>query len=325
MNKKLFVLALITAPAISLSGVGPLYIFDKLDLLNSFLLFLGLTVHVFLFWAINIYLVNKCSLWRPYKMYLLSFILVFLTHIPKIFIHPSAPFIDIVDRYFIYPAISTFSFNLIIWILINSIVLSEKKRLAEFQVELLTIKNLESQKQVLMQQLQPHFLFNSLSVLKSLIKVDVDEAEMYTIKLSEFLRYSVEARKQELVTLDKELKFANDYIELQKMRFDKAFHYDLNIPDSVLQFKIPVFSIQTLVENIFKHNHFTEKNPIRFKISYKDESLVIWNEKMPIKFAERTATGLQNLNRRYELITGKGIEISNEEHQFLVKIALIKP
>ena len=183
---------------------------------------------------------------------------------------------------------------------------------------------MEAQKQVLMQQLNPHFLFNALSVLKSLIKEDADVAEDYSIKLSDFLRYSVESHKTELVRLSDELKFVKDYIELQKVRFENAFNFTLHIPNDKLNDKIPVFALQTLIENAFKHNYFTEKKPLNIHISYENEKIVVSNNKLLNKMAEKTETGLTNLNRRYELITGKVIEVIETEEAFCVKIPLIQ-
>ena len=81
-------------------------------------------------------------------------------------------------------------------------------------------------------------------------------AQHYVVKLSEFLRYSVEAHHTEVVSLRKELDFTVDYIDLQKVRFENAFTYEVNIPNEVMQFHLPVLALQTLVENIFKHNYF---------------------------------------------------------------------
>jgi two-component system, LytTR family, sensor kinase len=324
LKTRLYQIAGLTSPIIALYGVSPLYFLDRLNIESAFIISIGLSINVFIFWSINIFLISRFSNWNKAKLYSISFVLVFLTHIPKIWIAPIMPFSNILDRYITYPIITTVAINAIIWIIINSILLGEKNRSAEAQVEQLKIKNLEAQKQVLIQQLNPHFLFNALSVLKSLIRENVDDAEDYTVKLSDFLRYAVEAHKHEIVLLEDELQFVKDYIALQKVRFEKAFSYELDIPAEVLQHQLPIFALQTLVENIFKHNFFTEKNPIHFSIIYKDGFIKVWNKKVSVKLTERTATGLQNLDKRYTLITGKGIEIVDGENDFWVQINLIK-
>jgi LytS/YehU family sensor histidine kinase len=159
--------------------------------------------------------------------------------------------------------------------------------------------------------------------LKSLIKEDAEVAEDYAVKLSDFLRYSVDSHKTELVRLDQELTFVNNYIELQKVRFEDAFEFSYSIPPAVLSHKIPVFALQTLIENAFKHNYFTSKKRLNITITYQNGQLMVANNKVSIRLAERTQTGLSNLNKRYELITGKGIQVVETDDAFCVSINLI--
>ena len=266
MKKRLFEYALLSSPIIAVYGISPLYIFDKISLHNAILLVFGLTIHVFIFWLINIVLHHKISYDRKWLIYILSFVIVFLVQIPKIFIDHNLPFLSMIDKFIVYPIINTVAINTIILIICNSVVLEEKKKSAEIEIEQLQVEKLEAQKQILIQQLQPHFLFNSLSVLKSLIKENADTAEEYTIKLSEFLRYSIESHKEDVVLLRNELQFVSDYIELQKVRFEDSFVFEVDIPDAILNHKMPVFALQTLVENAFKHNHFTEIRPLSISV-----------------------------------------------------------
>jgi two-component system, LytTR family, sensor kinase len=157
-----------------------------------------------------------------------------------------------------------------------------------------------------------------------LINENTELAENYAVKLSNFLRYSVDSHKAELVSLKEELQFANDYIELQKVRFENSFSFSENIPKEAMSLKIPVFALQTLIENVFKHNQLTEKNPLTIKVKYADKKLEIWNNKIPLKLVDKTNTGLQNLARRYQLSTNETIEIADLEHSFCVTIKLIE-
>ena len=208
-------------------------------------------------------------------------------------------------------------------VIIKAVVNGYKIAENEKQLQTLKWQNTEAQKQVLMQQLQPHFLFNALSTLKSLISENPTQAEDYTLKLSDFLRYTVQSQNQELATLANELNFANDYLNLQKIRFGDAFLSRLEVSEQYFQKKIPVLALQVLVENIFKHNYFTEKKPLHFTIKAKDNLLVVWNEKTSIRLSEKNNTGLKNLNARYLLICNKGIEILDNENEFQVIIPLL--
>jgi two-component system, LytTR family, sensor kinase len=326
MNQRLIGNALVTSPILAIYGVSPFYIFDKMSLNQVMQVTVGLTTITFSFWVLNIFLITKTKL-PDVSRYIVSYVIVFCAQLLLAFLGKSNPISDIqkIDQnYLVYPLITTLAINTIILIICNSTLLAQRKKDADVEIERLKVEKLEAQKQVLMQQLQPHFLFNALSVLKSLIKENTDDAEEYTVKLSDFLRYSVESHKSDVVTLKEEIQFTNDYIELQKVRFDKSFIFETHIPNDILDYKIPVFALQTLVENAFKHNHFTEKRPLHIRITYEEGRLVIWNNKISIKITERIGTGLNNLNRRYEMITDKPIAITDNEDFFMVKIGLIQ-
>jgi two-component system, LytTR family, sensor kinase len=326
MKQRLFGNALVTSPIIAIYGVSPFYIFDKM-LLDDFLqTVVGLTCITFFFWVANIGLITKTR-FQDLTRYFLSFVCVFGIQAFFMFVGRNNPVVktnyEVAEHFLIYPMITTVAINIIILIICNSTLSSQKQKDAELEVEQLKVEKLEAQKQALMQQLHPHFLFNALSVLKSLIKENTDDAEEYTVKLSDFLRYSVESHKSDVVTLRAEIQFTKDYIELQKVRFGDSFVCDFDIPNAILGYKIPVLALQTLVENAFKHNHFTEESPLNIWIKLEKDKLVIWNNKVSLRMTERSGTGLNNLNRRYELITGKPIDIKDNEAAFVVKIGLI--
>jgi two-component system, LytTR family, sensor kinase len=203
------------------------------------------------------------------------------------------------------------------------ILTSHKKSIAEQQLKELQLQNSLAQKQVLMQQLQPHFLFNSLSVLKSLINTDKTKAEEYVLQLSDFLRYTVQSSQVDLISIEKELEFVQDYIELQKVRYDQSFTYDIEVPDDVRSKQLPILALQTLVENIFKHNYFSEKKPLYFSIRYMDHMIEVQNSKVSVRLTEKTHTGLANLDKRYQLITHKNIQVIDQEETFIVRIPVV--
>lgn len=325
IRNRLFRLALFTSPIIATYGIAPIIIFEKLDIAFSIFVLFGVSLNVFLFWVINITLLEKLYHKPKIQLYLVSFVLVFATHIPKLWIDDFAffPFKSIIEQFIIYPIITTIAVDVIIWIIINSTLLSEKSKQAEIRIEQLNTKNVEAQKQVLLQQLQPHFLFNALNTLKSIIPEDPVLAENYTLELSSFLRYSMQAKDNEIVSLADELKFTQDFINLQKVRFGEAMQYQINIAPELLNKKIPVFAIQTLVENALKHNSFSYTKVLIISILSEDNQIVVRNNRFPKKLQFPSGVGLQNLTERYRLIINREIEITSTEKEFIVKLDLI--
>jgi LytS/YehU family sensor histidine kinase len=325
MKNKLIKLALITSPILSIYGVAPVLLYKSMGLAEISIGFLSLTVLILSSWLYNIYLAKKVN--RIFKRYLLSYAITLFFNSIVVFI----PFYIMPDflgkevglNFLFYALTATMSINTIILIVINAELLKLKKDIAETENQKLKVVNLEAQKQVLMQQLQPHFLFNALSTLKSLIHENAEQAEDYSVKLSEFLRYSVEAYSKELVTLEEELQFTNDYLELQKARFGIAFHCEIQIEESALKLKLPVFALQTLVENALKHNAFTEKKSLIIDVTTENNLLKVSNNKIPKALIHTSGTGLKNLNERYKLTSGKAIEIANSENVFTVTINLL--
>jgi two-component system, LytTR family, sensor kinase len=322
MKKKLYKVAYISSPIMALMASVPLVISEKIQSPKILYMWGLLVLGIFIFWSINIIILSKIKDSDSLKRYFLSYLFVIITQFLNIFLLIQFNLNPDGVNMFI-PLIPAVAVNTLIIILSNFIILQFQKRNAELEIEQLKVEKLEAQKQVLMQQLQPHFLFNSLSVLKSLIQDNTEDAEDYTVKLSEFLRYSVESHQKELVNLSEELQFTKDYLELQKVRFGDSFKCSIEIPEEKYLMKIPVYALQTLVENVFKHNYFTERNPLYISIIYQDNHLKIENNKVKTRVAEKTSTGLNNLNKRYELIAGKHIEIKDTDETFSVTIPLI--
>ena len=315
-------MALLSSPIIAIYGVIPIYVFNKISLPDFFSLLTGLSCITCMFWAINIYVLSVVAD-NNLKKYVLSYSFTFIASSAVIFFRINS-YSRIASDWLAYPLLYTLAINSIILIISNSVLLAEKKRNADSEIQELKLNNLEAQKQVLMQQLQPHFLFNALSTLKSLITENPAEAENYLVKLSEFLRYSIQAHTLDVVTLEQELKFTSDYIQLQKVRFDTSLHVEINIDATVLSRKIPVYALQVLVENAIKHNTFTRKNPLQIVIQSADKLITVSNNKQLAKNGNpSTGIGLANLNRRYLMIAGGEIKIRNEENQFQVTLALL--
>jgi two-component system LytT family sensor kinase len=173
-------------------------------------------------------------------------------------------------------------------------------------------------------QLDPHFLFNSLNVLTSLIGENPNQAEKFTTKLSKVYRYVLEQRNKDLVPIIEELNFAKTYMQLLGMRFEDAVKF--NIPDNVSdnELKIVPLSLQLLLENAVKHNVVSSSKPLTISIYEQDNYLIIENNINPKEaIGKSTKVGLQNIADRYGLITQKGVKIENNNKTFKVSLPLL--
>ena len=173
-------------------------------------------------------------------------------------------------------------------------------------------------------QLDPHFLFNSLNVLTSLIGENPSQAERFTTKLSKVYRYVLEQRNKDLVPIEEELKFAKTYMELLGMRFEEAVQF--NIPDNISnnELKIVPLSLQLLLENAVKHNVVSTSKPLTINIYEEGSYLMITNNVNPKEaIGKSTKIGLQNIADRYGLITDKGVKIENNNKTFKVSLPLL--
>ncbi len=324
MNKKLFRAAFISSPIVGIIGSVPLYVIEKISISNIILLWFFLTFTIFSFWLINIYIISKVKDTDSLKRYVLSYVITLLLQFFGITLILSLDLNLITQRVDFFPLIPAIGINTIIIILSNSIILQFQKRSAELEIERLKVNNLEAQRLMLIQQLQPHFLFNALSTLKSLISEDPSKAEDYTVRLSEFLRYSIQTQNNELVFLKDSIKFTEDYVELQKVRFGDSFDCKIDIPAINLQKKVPIYAVQTLVENAIKHNAFNDKTPLLIQIQMENNRLKITNNLLPKRVVTASGTGLENLNQRYKMIANVEIEVIKTERFFTVFINLLE-
>ena len=175
------------------------------------------------------------------------------------------------------------------------------------------------------QQIQPHFLFNALATLKTLIRKNPDMAQDYLVQLSDFLRITIASVKNgELASIDQEIKLCEDYLNMQKIRFGEALHYEVNISADIREKQLPIFSIQPLVDNVLKHNSFTVADPVRISVAASDGWIFVRNNKN-IKYqkVDSNGSGLRNLIERYKYLFVQGVEIEESEAFFEVRIKIV--
>lgn len=173
-------------------------------------------------------------------------------------------------------------------------------------------------------QIDPHFLFNSLNVLSSLIEENPENAQRFTTSLSKIYRYVLEQKDKELVSVEEELSFAKTYMNLLKMRFENSLDYELKIDSIPADAKVVPLSLQLLLENTVKHNIVSEQKPLRIVIFIENNYLVIQNDfQKKDVLQERRGLGLQNIINRYGIITDRKVLIEQNEKTFTVKIPIL--
>lgn len=173
-------------------------------------------------------------------------------------------------------------------------------------------------------QIDPHFLFNSLNVLSSLIEENPDNAQRFTTSLSKIYRYVLEQKDKELVSVEEELSFAKTYMNLLKMRFENSLDYELKINKIPADAKVVPLSLQLLLENTVKHNIVSEQRPLRIVIYIENNYLVVENDFQKKEvLQERKGLGLQNIINRYGIITDRKVLIEQNEKIFAVKIPIL--
>jgi len=173
-------------------------------------------------------------------------------------------------------------------------------------------------------QLDPHFLFNSLNVLTSLIEENPEAATRFTTALSKVYRYVLEQKNKQLVTLEEELKFAKLYMSLIKMRFEDSIVFQIPEQLSNPEAKVVPLSLQLLLENAVKHNQVTPNNKLYITITEEASKLIIQNNYQPKKVIRKgTGVGLQNITKRYQLLTDRAVTIAQDEKKFRVSIPLL--
>ncbi|KJD32079.1 histidine kinase [Tamlana nanhaiensis] len=173
-------------------------------------------------------------------------------------------------------------------------------------------------------QLDPHFLFNSLNVLTSLIEENPESAQKFTTSLSKVYRYVLEQKNKELVTVDEELQFAKTYMSLLKMRFEDSIVFNMPEKASNPDSKVVPLSLQLLLENAVKHNMVTSNKPLHISIYEQQGNLVVENNLQPKQIVKKSSgVGLSNIKQRYQLLTHKNVFINQEANRFAVAIPML--
>ncbi|AWH85390.1 histidine kinase [Flavobacterium album] len=178
--------------------------------------------------------------------------------------------------------------------------------------------------ETLKNQIDPHFLFNSLNVLSSLIEENPESAQRFTTSLSKVYRYVLEQKDKELVSIQEELDFAKTYMNLLKMRFENSVFYELPQSVSSSDARVVPLSLQLLLENTVKHNIVSQQKPLHIRIFEQDGYLVVQNDYQKKEvLQDRRGVGLQNIVSRYAIISSRKVQIEQTEKHFTVKLPVL--
>jgi two-component system LytT family sensor kinase len=197
-----------------------------------------------------------------------------------------------------------------------------KKSLIE--IEKYQSESLQAQLQNLKNQINPHFLFNNMSVLSSLVYKDQDKAVDFINQLSKVYRYLLENQDSELVTLESELNFIQSYTYLLQIRFDTNIKFEINISEKQLNTHIPPMALQLLIENAIKHNEVSSEQPLTVSIRTINDILEVTNNiQLRTNYEVSSKTGLRNIKDRYVYFTDRAVEVIQENNSFTVRIPLL--
>lgn len=198
---------------------------------------------------------------------------------------------------------------------------STKKEVVE---QKLIAKSANAQFESLKNQLDPHFLFNSLNVLDSLIEENPIQAQRFTNSMSKIYRYVLEQKDKELVSVEEEIDFAKTYCELLKTRFEDAVTFEFNISEEDKKGFVVPLSLQLLLENSIKHNFATSSKPLNIKIFTEKRNLIIENNLQTRELPNTsTGVGLANIVSRYNLLTERNVFVEKSEAFFRVKLPIL--
>lgn len=202
-----------------------------------------------------------------------------------------------------------------------------QKQMMQLEVEQLRTQGLQSQLESLKNQMSPHFLFNSLTALKTLIDENHETANDYINHLSQVLRQSLQSHKRELVTLKEELELTRSYVFLLKIRYAENLKVENNIDANYHDFEIPPLTIQNLVENAVKHNEISKEHPLKIVIETQSKGKLRVKNNIQEKLTpeQGTGIGLTNLIKLYRLIGKSEVQIFQVKNTFVVEVPLIKP
>ena len=302
-------------------------------LYNPFLLssalFVACTLFVFLLVWMRI-LMDKQNIWQP----------IWLEKLPKLKLDFIFPAITVAFLLFVFlkqfkeDNFEAFGLSFILFLV--STIAYYWIEISEHNRDYLGIKsdlrdsdhiNTLTQKQNLQDMISPHFLFNSLNTLTSIVTESKGMAIRFTSELAYLYDFILKNKGEGVILVDEELNLIQRYVYLLESRYEKALMVDLNIPKAYTNCWIPPLSIQNLIENAVKHNGASKKRPLKIEVFCEDELIVVRNNVIPKKTppANSTGIGINYVRTQFRKIAQKEIRIEQDQHNFIVYLPLIYP
>ncbi|WP_281865448.1 histidine kinase [Flavobacterium sp. GSB-24] len=278
-------------------------------------------------WYYNIYSLPKFSSQRTNKSLfnwklLLSVILGILIMVILVIGHQELFQISKMDAPIMFELRGVL-INLIVYMFLHLLFQNYQTQKMGLELERTHAVNLGAQYELLKQQVNPHFLFNSLNTLKSMVEIQDPQSADFILKLSDFYRFTLESRKLDLIPLKEELQILDSYVFLLKARFEDGFVLINEVDQKQYESVVPPFTVQLLIENCIKHNVVSLEKPLRIKLYSEDDFLVIENPIQLKRGVLSTGVGLDNINNRLMHLVHKEIQIDKTETIFKVKIPMI--
>jgi len=203
------------------------------------------------------------------------------------------------------------------------LVLMRKVRMSEIEKTQLREEKAKAELAALKDQISPHFFFNTLSSLSTIVRNEKKETALEFIReLSNTHRYMLDSHRHDLVPLEQELNFVSSYLFLLRQRFGDKLKSNIAVGEAQ-ETKIPPMSLQMLVENAVKHNLMTQDSPLNICFYIENDRIVVENNLQEMKGSNGLGLGLENLSNRYRLLTQQDIIIEKNEKTFKVKLPLL--
>lgn len=214
--------------------------------------------------------------------------------------------------------------NLTFYLFLHLLYQGYQNQEVGIELERVRADNLGAQYELLKQQVNPHFLFNSLNTLKYMVESNDPHAVPFILKLADFYRFTLESRKQNLIRVSDELEIMQAYVFLLKARFEEGLDLSIDITEAHQASLLPPFTFQLLVENCIKHNVVSLQHPLHIRL-YSDKDVIIVENNIQLKKTPESSTGvgLDNIQQRYSHLWGKQITIHASEKTFTVKLPVI--
>ncbi len=229
------------------------------------------------------------------------------------------------NQVYLYNAVIVLVVNILMVTIIEAVLSYKRQQDSLLQATRLQRENVRLRFETLKKQLDPHFLFNSLNVLSSLIRHNTQKAQDFIDEFSSVYRYTLDVIDKPVVTLSQELQFSRSYLFLQSIRFEDAIVVNMEIDQDKLEQFLPPLSVQSLLENALKHNLATKKKPLEITIKTLENALLVSNRLQGKKMVSATGgLGTKNLKSRYSLVSDELPEIRMTADEYIVTLPFVE-